>query len=228
LNVLKPRHQFLHDVFDMSYRNHHNIKDPHFRFKMHAAGTESVKDELTETAALMSGMLRPYSQLIVVESNHDLALEKWLREQDYRYDPVNALFFLEMQTAAYKAMEAQEHLHIFEYACRKVNDSLYNARFLRTDESFVICGDIECGAHGHTGNNGARGSIRSFQMRGTRSNTGHTHSAAIKDGSYISGVSGKLQMGYNTGGTSWSQSHIFTYPNGKRTIVTIKAGKWRA
>lgn len=227
LNVLKPRHQFLHDVFDMSYRNHHNIKDPHFRFKMHAAGTESVKDELKQTAGLMSGMLRPYSQLVVVESNHDLALEKWLREQDYRYDPVNAIFFLELQTAAYKAMAAQEEFHVFEHACREVDKSLYKARFLRTDESFLICGDIECGAHGHNGNNGARGSIRAFQMRGTRYNTGHTHSAAIKDGVYIAGVSGKLQMGYNVGGTSWSQSHILTYPNGKRTIITIKDGKWR-
>jgi len=228
LNTLKPKHQFLHDVFDMSYRNHHNIKDPYFMYKMHVNGTESVKSEVTNTAALMASMIRPFSKLVVVESNHDLALEKWLKEQDYRYDPVNALFFLEMQTVTYQHMARNEEFHIFEHACRLVNPKLHQAQFLRTDESFVICGDIECGAHGHNGNNGARGSIRAFQMLGTRYNTGHTHSAAIKDGVYIAGVSGKLQMGYNKGGSSWSQSHILTYPNGKRTIITIKNGKWHA
>jgi hypothetical protein len=95
----------------------------------------------------------------------------------------------------------------------------------------MICNDegegIECGSHGDLGINGSRGSINAFQKAGTRYNIGHSHSANIKDGVCQSGTSGKTDKGYNRGITSWSHSLITTYPNGKRTIITIKNGKYR-
>jgi hypothetical protein len=116
---------------------------------------------------------------------------------------------------------------VFEHACKTRNKNLKDVIFLSEDESFTICGDIECGSHGHNGNNGARGSTRAFQKQGKRFNIGHQHSAGIKDGVYVAGVSGKLDMGYNVGGSSWTHSHIVTYKNGKRAIITLKNGKWR-
>jgi hypothetical protein len=65
-------------------------------------------------------------------------------------------------------------------------------------------------------------------MLGARHNVGHSHTAAIKDGVYYAGVIGRLNMGYNQGGSSWSHSNIVTYKNGKRAIVTISNNKWRA
>jgi len=227
LKVLKPKYQFLHDVYDHKNRNHHNVGDPYFLYKMYVQGTESVEDELKDTTEVMKTMQQPYSNLVVVESNHDLALQRWLKEQDYKKDPVNAELFLELQLATYKAIKGGEDFSVFEYACKTLFELSDNTKFLRTDESFVICGDIECGSHGHNGNNGGRGSVRAFQMLGIRTNTGHTHSPTIKDGAYIAGVSGKLDMGYNVGGSSWAQAHILTYPNGKRSMVFIKNGKWR-
>lgn len=228
LNFLKPEYQFLHDVYDHKVRNHHNIDDPYFRFRMHKAGTESVEAEVKLTTDIMQSMLRDYSNIVVVESNHDLALEKWLKEQDYKKDPVNAMFFLRMQLATYMAIDkGYKNFSIFEYACKVVDRSLKDVKFLKTDESFMLLDSIEYGSHGHNGNNGARGSARAFQVQGRKFNTGHTHSCEILDGVYIAGVSGKLDMGYNVGGSSWTQSHILTYNNGKRCIVTIKNGKWR-
>lgn len=228
LNVLRPNYQFVHDVFDMKYRNHHNIGNHYFRYKMFVNGTESVKDEVELTAGVINGMRRDYSDVVVVQSNHDLALRKWLSESDYRSDPVNARFFLEMQLASYRAIEeGNSNFAVFEHACNLLNPDLEDVLFLQEDESFVITGDIECGDHGHNGNNGARGSVRALQIRGRKSNSGHTHSATIKDGVYVAGVSGSLDMGYNIGGSSWSHSHIVTYLNGKRAIITIKNGKWR-
>lgn len=228
INTLLPEHVFLHDVFDHKNRNHHNIKDPYFLFKMHIAKTESVKEEVEATADLISSMLGKCPNVVVVESNHDLALERWLKEQDYRKDPVNAVFFLEMQLENYLSMQEGEKLQTFKTACNLVDDRTKQAIFLGTDESYIICGDIECGQHSHNGNNGARGSVRAFQMQGGKFNIGHSHSATIKDGVYQAGVSGYLDAGYNHGGSSWSNSHIVTYSNGKRTIVTIKNGKWKA
>lgn len=228
VSCLRPKYLFLHDIFDHKFRNHHSIKDPYFLFKMFVDGTESVESEVLLTTKVIESMIDKCEEVVVVSSNHDLALERWLKEQNYKTDPVNALFFLQMQYLNYKSMEQGVELETFKTACNLVNPKTEDVTFLKEDESFVICEDIECGQHSHLGNNGGRGSVRAFQMQGGRFNIGHSHSANIKDGVYQAGVSGKMDMGYNKGGSSWSHSHIVTYKNGKRCIVTLKDGKWRA
>ena len=228
LDTLKPKYQLIHDVLDQQARNHHNVKDPHFLFEMYKNNTESVKGEVEHTANVLRSMKRDFSEVVVVESNHDTALEKWLKEQDYRKDPVNAVFFLELQLDKYYAIEnGIKNFNTFENAVIRVAPDLDDIKFLRTDESYRVK-DIECGQHGHTGANGSRGSINQFRRQGIKFNIGHSHQAGIKDGVYQAGVSGKLDMGYNVGGSSWSHSHILTYNNGKRAIITLKNGKWRA
>lgn len=233
LNTLRPKYQFVHDVIDFEARNHHNIKDPYFRFVAHKNKRDSVKDNVNKVAGFLYYLLRSYSEVVVVESNHDLAFKKWLKEADYKQDPENAIFYLENQLKVYQELEkGNSSFNVLEYATNKLYPELEHVNFLKVDESFKICDSesngIECGSHGHIGNNGGRSSIRSFQVLGSKYNLGHSHSAAIKDGVYYAGVSGKLDMGYNQGGSSWSQSHIVTYRNGKRSIITIKNGKWRA
>lgn len=233
LETLSPKYQLIHDVLDFEARNHHNINDPYFRLKMHVENKERVRDNIIAVSNFLASIHREGTETVVVESNHDLAFQRWLREADYKTDPINATYFLENQLASYKAIERREYdFSIFEHAVKKYLPETANVRFLRTDESFKICDEdsngIECGSHGHLGTNGSRGSIHAYQKMGTRHNIGHSHSAAIKDGVYVAGVSATLDMGYNTGGSSWSQSHIVTYPNGKRTIITMRNGKWKA
>lgn len=231
LNALKPKYQFVHDVLDFRARNHHNIKDPYFVFRNYMNQTDSVKDNVMDVIQTLRWMNRDWCQTVVVESNHDLALKRWLKESDYKTDPVNAIFYLECQLAMYTAIgNGVNNFSIFEHAVKKESPELSEVVFLKTDQSFEICGPdgIECGQHGHLGINGSRGNIQAYQKLGTRYNIGHSHSATIKDGVYQAGVSGDLDMEYNMGGSSWSHSHIVTYPNGKRTIVTLKNGKYRA
>ena len=82
--------------------------------------------------------------------------------------------------------------------------------------------------HGHLGANGARGGANGFAKMGRKANVGHSHSAGIHDGIYTAGTSSDLDLRYNSGPSSWSHSHIVTYPNGKRAIITIWKGRWRA
>lgn len=233
LNTLKPKYQFIHDAVDFETRNHHNIRDPYFLFERYINGKNEVKEDMRQVAEFLNNVERDFCETVVVESNHDLALRKWLKEADYRYDPPNAVFFLECQLAQYKALEKGENdFSVFEWAVKQACPDI-TARFLKTDESFRICesGDvkgIECGQHGHVGVNGARGGLASFTKLGARQNLGHSHTAAIRDGVYVAGVTANLDMGYNEGPSSWSNSHIVTYPNGKRAIITIRNGKWRA
>jgi len=231
IDTLRPKFQFANDLADFTSRNHHSIGDPYFRFKTHIHGNDSVRSDIFNVIATLEDMNRDFCKTVVVESNHDLALERWLKNADYKIDPENAIFFLECQLKKYKTIKAGDFgFSVFEWAVKNNSKELDHVRFLKTDESFRICDEdgngIECGQHGHNGANGSRGGVAVFQRLGSRHNVGHTHTATIKDGVYYAGVMAKLDLGYNTGGSSWSQSSIITYPNSKRTIITIKNGKW--
>jgi hypothetical protein len=225
---LQPNFEFFHDLSDFSPRNHHNIKDHHFRFVTHQHATGNVEKALIGCANFLSEVERDDCQQIVVESNHDQALVKWLKTADYRDDPENAQFFLTTQANYYGYLAAgNTSPPIFEHVLRDLGCPV-DAEFVSEDNSFVICGDIECGMHGHLGANGARATPGQFSKMGRKSNTGHTHSPAILDGAYVAGVSGKMDMGYNKGLSSWAHAHIVTYANGKRAILTMMGGRFFA
>ncbi|AFU88031.1 DNA transfer protein [Caulobacter phage CcrColossus] len=239
IDVLRPKYQFFHDVADFQSRNHHNIRDAHHMFELFIEGVDLVEEELREVAYFIDNTKRDFCQTVIVESNHDLALKRWLKEADYRQDPPNAIFFLECQLASYKAIrdkkssdpeiaEKAKKFSIFNHVLTTFFEKTPCAgvEFLREDQSFRVL-DIEKGMHGHLGANGARGNPRAFTKMGPKATTGHTHSCEIHDGIYTSGTSSKLDMGYNKGLSSWSQSHVITYQNGKRAILTMNNGKWR-
>lgn len=166
---------------------------------------------------------------VVVESNHDQALLKWLKTADYRDDPVNAEFFLDCQRRCYRAIrKEEENFSIFETVMREAFPewNCEGVRFLREDESYVA-GDVEHANHGHRGPNGSRGSVVGMTRIGPRVTMGHVHSPAIQDGVYASGTSSLLDMGYNAGPSSWAQTHVAQYPSGKRALITFCNGRWR-
>ncbi|URC15237.1 DNA transfer protein [Paraglaciecola Antarctic GD virus 1] len=230
LDELKPKYSFFNDVIDFKVRNHHNRKDPLFKIKMHIDKTEEVDFGLKQVGALLLHSHRDFCQQVIVNSNHDAALKKWAVECSWSEDPPNAEFILDCQLNLVRAVKAKDkEFCLFEYMCKTLTDGVNAAKFLKLDESFVIGGEngIECGYHGHTGSNGARGSVQSYRTAGVRYNIGHSHSAGIKDGVYVAGVTASMDLGYNVGLSSWSQSHIVTYDNNKRAMVTIKNGKFR-
>jgi hypothetical protein len=233
LNYLKPKKQFLHDIMEGASTNHHDAKNPHAKYKAFLRGLTSVEAEVKATIEKVRAYERSWSHVVVVDSNHDCWITKWLQEHDYRLDPLNARFFLEAQLATYQGLEAslkseENPFHMLEWAMRKY-ECPQDIQFLRTDESYCICnGKIECGMHGHLGPNGARGTPQNLNKVGRRANTGHTHSAGIFNGLYVAGTSTKLKWDYAHGPSSWSHSHVVTYPNGQRCIITMWAGKWRA
>lgn len=231
LPVLKPKYQFIHDLLEGVSFNHHAAKNTHDKFKAYLRGYDVVTQELVETRDKLMGYVETgeSTQTIVVDSNHDNWLMRWLREHDYRMDPRNAILFLEAQLEVFRQLQGQnERFHLVEWAMQKfgVPSAI---KFLRQDESFTICSKkIECGMHGHLGPNGARGTPPNLSKIGRRANIGHTHAAGIYDGLYVAGTSTKLLMDYNHGPSSWTHSHIVSYPSGKRTIITMYAGRWRA
>lgn len=236
MDCLRPRYQFFNDLCSFNARSHHSVKDPHLQFLYHIRGTENVRANMDIVKQYLERTVRPWCENIVVGSNHHDHVGRWLKEQDGRRDPVNARFWSKLNDVAYEHMEKhrQEPNHLQE-ALRIVDSKMerrLKVKFLKPDGSFIIChdagGGIECGLHGHLGPNGARGSARNISTMGRKANIGHSHSACIIDGVYQAGTSSKLRLDYNSGPSSWSQTHILTYPNGKRTLCTVWRGKWRA
>jgi hypothetical protein len=229
LSVLRPHEQHIHDLEDQYARNPHDEKDCHRMYRRHVEGFDSVEEEIALGAQKLHDAHRDETRAIVVNSNHDEMITRWLRDTDGRRDPLNARFWFQANDAVYAAIEEgrEDDFVILEWASRRAGCP-ESVRFLREDESHVLCGDIECGMHGDLGPNGARGTPKGLSKLGRRANTGHTHSAEIRDGMYVAGTSSKLKLIYTKGPSSWSHSHIVTYSNGKRAIVTMYGGKWRA
>lgn len=235
LDTLHPQHQFFHDIIDFMPRNHHNRRDFQFVNDMRRDGTERVLDEFRFVSDwFMRHCVRNWCRSHIVVSNHDQAIDTWLADRSNLDDPANVRDWLQLnhERAVYGpgyhafARSMDRFMHGARMSLRGHRyATLSLPRIIKEDQSFKILGQIEAGLHGHLGPNGARGTPRNLRTAG-KANTGHTHSAGIVEGVYTAGVLGKLDMGYNRGLSSWSHSSIITYANGKRTIVTHRAGKW--
>ena len=86
----------------------------------------------------------------------------------------------------------------------------------------------ECGMHGNRGPNGARGSIRNLRRIGVKTITGHPHSPGEDEGCTQVGTSTGLRLEYNAGPSSWHQAHCAVNDDGKKQLIFIIDGKYRA
>ena len=229
VDTLYPRYKFHHDVLDFRGRSHHEMKDPHTMFKRYVTGEENVRKEVWETAQfLQEESYRDWCQTIIVDSNHHHHLGRWLKEANGMRDPVNAEFWTAMQARVLSNIRRGVSVNYLKESFLEVGGVILQGMyFLNQDESFILKG-IEFGLHGDLGAGGSRGNPLTFARMGRRMNIGHHHGkAGIYDGVYVAGTSSVIMPDWTAGPDSWTQSDIITYPNGKRTIVTIWNGKWR-
>lgn len=229
--TLRPDVQIAHDILDMETRGHHTRRDPHKMFELHTRGQESVLDEVGGVAKLLTYMAA-LSPVVVVNSNHDRHLERWLKEADWRSDPVNAEFYVDAQKAYLGAIRAGKRFDALKWAVQ-AHWPVKGVRYLAPGESYVVCrdagGGIELGLHGDLGPGGARGSVRNLARIGRKVVIGHSHSAGIFHGAYQVGVSARLDLEYARGApSSWTHTDCVVHHSGKRQMVTWWRGKWRA
>ena len=226
IDELHPRYQVFHDIIDFHARSHHEIKNHIKMYERHVRNTESIWAELRLAAAFLDRAKREWCTSIVVNSNHDRFLERWIVDADFKKDPKNARLYLDATSAWYAAIEGNDRRFLLlEWVLLRAGLRTA-ARFLRRDESMLIK-DIDHGFHGDEGPNGARATSANLSNLGRKLNAGHTHTAEIHDSVYIAGTFSELDMDYNHGPSSWSNSFIIVYPNGKRAIVTLRGGRWR-
>jgi len=230
VNTIRPRAMVYHDVVDFYSQNHHHRGKPFTKLAKHIGRQSSVSNEINECAEFIDAKTRKGQRVIFAASNHPDAMVRWIDEADWKYDPENAVLYLEtalmMARSVRMTTSGAAYDDPFVYWMRKKLKCVKQCLFPCRDESVQIEG-IEVGMHGDKGSNGARGSIRNFGRMGVKSVIGHSHTPGVIDGVYQTGTSSALRLEYNSGPSSWMHCHCIIYPNGKRTLVNIINGQWR-
>jgi len=227
LDGLQPSYQFMHDTLDFRVRNHHDAKNPHQRARVLKQTTDEVEDEVSAAAAFINGCSRDWCRTVMVESNHDAALARWLACTDGQSDPANAYYWHHLNALWHRSIRSGSEVNIVETAMREAGLDEH-VWFVPSGGSFVLAG-VECGMHGDLGVGGSRGSPGQYRRFGPKTSTGHTHTPKIVEGVFVAGVSASLYQGYNKGPTTWAHAHIVLYHSGKRALICMTSdGRFRA
>jgi hypothetical protein len=228
VDTLQPRFQIFHDTIDFTTRNHHRREGSHFLAEMRAAGSETVNDEIVGAAQFLSATRRPWCVSVVVESNHDTALTRWLRDMSVPgKDHVNAGYWCKLNSIWFEHINNRSSVNMVALALTGTGHDLKGIHFVPERGSYQVL-DIEVGQHGDRGANGARGSVVGLAKVAPKVVAGHVHSPAIRDGAYFVGLYGTLDQGYNVGFTGWANAGGIIYPSAKRTLVFFSGPRWRA
>jgi len=236
IDTLKPKNVLLHDIFDNEARNHHHQNDNAYSYEMAYRGRDNVLDEIDGVSRFLAKLKRDGFKIVVVESNHDIGLDRYVKEGRYRNDGINIrlglkledryLQYVEDRSNALDSGQPLPRFSLLEYAVKKFQPSLESVEWAYDGYSFLING-IEVGHHGFRGVNGAKGTIQGFARVGRKMTIADKHSPEINEGVYVAGAM-NLRHGYNKGPSSWAVSHVVHYPDGHRAIITLQSGKWRA
>jgi hypothetical protein len=229
IDVLAPRELVWNDLLDGYAVNPHHYGNPFNLLAKRQAGRDNIQAEVERALQFVADWTTPDRASTIVASNHDDFLRRWLVNTDWRLDPTNAIFYLEtaLEVARATAMGdgGTESPSPFALLARKALAG-YNVKVLGGNESHTVEG-IELGMHGDRGPNGARGTIKNLRRIGVKSIIGHSHSPGIDEGCYQTGTSTRLRLEYNSGPSSWLNTHVVVYANGKRALLNIINGEWR-
>lgn len=220
IKLLKPKYLILHDFYNGHSSNHHAQGKEITLAKLADSGKLIIKDELTYAAKELDELAKLVDEVIVVKSNHDEFLDRYLNEGRYVKDSHNHILSLELASA----MAAGQNP--VEYGVKKFGSKAKNVRWLESDGSFIIS-NIQCGIHGHAGANGARGSINSMEQAYLNCIFGHAHTPQILRGAWCVGTLTATNPDYGNGPTSWMNTNSVVYRNGQRQLINSIEGQWK-
>ena len=227
-NVGDPNWLVWHDLIDLYSRNRH-CGNPFIEVAKGRDNTDDVYEELVRGWRFHDEMARGKKSAIVPSNHTNGRLDWYMQNVDWRQDPKNAEFYLETALQMVRSLRTTDSGHAYDdpftYWGKKLSKAK-NIQFLEYDKSFKIAG-IECQYHGHVGPGAARSaSLSNMRRIGTKSVFAHTHEPGTEEGAMTAGTSTRLRLGYNAGPSSWMNSHVAIYPNGKRSHLFIFDGQW--
>lgn len=218
---LNAKNVVLHDVFNGITINHHELNNP-----IKQLTSEPLFGSVQEEIEYMLDKIEEVrdnteANVHIVQSNHDLFLEKWLEKADLKSTPFKSEYIMFLNLLV-------EDKNSRKGIIKRLIDHRFKGEAVFTytvDDSFRVK-DVELGFHGHLGGNGARGNVNGFRVLNTKTVTAHQHSPKRRGGAVVVGTLTKKDLGYNKGASNWVQGVGVLYPNGKVSHIHIIDGKY--
>jgi hypothetical protein len=223
IDVVKPKTLFVHDGFNGLSINHHERNRQIRRAILAKQGLLNLETELQKFSKDLDMMSNwgTVEKVVIVKSNHDIFLDRWLESGEYVDDPHNYEMGVELARAMVKGNNPLRYA--VEMLGLKAKEKI---QWLEMDEDYFIA-RIQMGAHGHKGPKGARGNIRGMEKSYGQCVTGHAHGPEILRGAYQNGTMSKLKLSYNEGASDWVHGSTVVYSNGMRQLINFFEGEWR-
>jgi hypothetical protein len=226
---VRPLLRVWHDVLDSYSCTPHHLGNPFITQTKTAAGRGDVEAEVAQALDYIRAQreAHPDECQLLVPSNHDNMLKRWMLREDWKSMSVsNAMFYLRLARRMLKGARMEKNgVYYPDPFIMLFRDHFPDdwARALEVDESYTA-GDIELGMHGDIGPNGVRGSRMNLRRIGTKSVIGHGHSPGIEEGCYQTGTSTYLRLEYNHGASGWMNTDCVVNADGKRQLITYIDG----
>ena len=218
IDELRPKRVVLHDLFDGSSVNHHERYNNVARAKLWSNNFHIMENEVRECHAFLVKLAEAYPEIemLVVESNHDIRLSKYIGQENFLMDGQNSVFACKL----FIEMNGGNSQPVLKTAMELVGNIPINVTFLGENDEYRVRG-VGLHVHGHRGCSGARGTPNGFSNNNLRLITGHTHQPCLLANHMTVGTSTKLDLDYLAGPSAWLNSHGLLYSSGKMTLLTI-------
>ncbi|MHB8762545.1 MAG: hypothetical protein ACYC6J_09250 [Coriobacteriia bacterium] len=218
MSVLKPKKTIVHDLFDGYSVNHHASKDFIEQVYNYNNGLNDLRNELQ----LNLDWLEKWKKwnIVIVPSNHNEWIDRWVRFRNGKSDIANAIIFNEFENVLFNNL-APKGLYAY-YIDKHFKGEV---KTLHRDDSFKVLG-WELNNHGDLGSNGAKASPLTFRKLNVKIISGDKHFIYKLDGAIGVGVSTHKKHGYNKGLSSWVNAHVGIHTNGKAQHFIYRNNKF--
>lgn len=220
-DMLKPKIQVLHDVYDGSTVNPHEKKDMFIQRQKILKGQHLIDDEIKESFDVVRRVKDNVldSKVYVSVSNHDIFLDRLINDENWKRDLHNSPAFLKYALIQ-QTVDLSLYGGIYGYLLSEEFKE-DEVKYINYGESLKIC-SYESGSHGDFGTNGSKGNYNTFSRLNTKMIHAHGHSPVIKNSVTMVGVTCLLHQYYNRRGlSSWAHAHSVVHNNCKNQLLVF-------
>jgi len=215
---LNPKKTILHDLFDGSTVNPHEIKDMYIQKKKIRENKFLIDEEIKNSFEVVRSLQAYTDEIYVSLSNHDVFLDRLINDGNWKRDLHNSHNYLKYALIQ-QTENVEEYGTIYGFLLSK--EFTEGVKYLNYGDSLKIKG-YECALHGDNGTNGSRGSYKQFSRLNTKMIHGHQHSPVLHNNVTCVGVTCNISQYYTRRGlSSWAYAHSVIHNNGKNQLLVF-------